>query len=394
MIMKNRVSRRGFVGGAAAALGYLSIKPGADLWAQGLGDWNSPPLDAQEFDFDSFVRLSSNENPYGPSEPVIEAMTRAFKYAHTYGDPGEDLSAAIAERDGVEPENILTTAGSGEALKVAGLTFLLPDKKLIGVDPSYDSFYRHASGLKVDIIKVPLLDDYRQHIPSIIEATRANYRDVGLVYLCNPNNPTGRTVSKSEVQELLDGIPEDVPVLIDEAYHHFVEDPEYATSIPHVLEGRPVIITRTFSKIYGMAGVRLGYAIASPEMLRRMRPYMTGSTSVATEWGAVACLKDREREAWVRKVNRELREKTAAQLEAMGHSVIPSETNFFMVHIGRPVQAVRDEFRKKGVLVGRPFPPMLEHLRVSVGNEEEMGRFMKAFKEIFPASAVEAGSSD
>ena len=125
-----------------------------------------------------------------------------------------------------------------------------------------------------------------------------------------------------------------------------------------------------------------------------MRPYMTGSTSVATEWGAVACLKDREREAWVRKVNRELREKTAAQLEAMGHSVIPSETNFFMVHIGRPVQAVRDEFRKKGVLVGRPFPPMLEHLRVSVGNEEEMGRFMKAFKEIFPASAVEAGASD
>ena len=226
----------------------------------------------------------------------------------------------------------------------------------------------------------------------MIETTRANYRDVGFVYLCNPNNPTGLTVSAAEVQQLLDGIPEDVPVLIDEAYHHFVEDPSYATSIPHVLEGRPVIVARTFSKIYGMAGLRLGYAVASPEILQKMRVYSTGSISVVSEWGGIASLKDRESEERVRRVTVEIRKKTMAELEAMGHSVIPSETNFFMVHIGRSVQEVRDEFREKGIHVGRPFPPMLEHLRVSVGTENDMERFMTAFKEIFPASTTEAGA--
>ncbi len=392
MIRKSHVSRRGFVGGAAAALGYLGVKPGADLWAEGLGDLTTPPLPQQEFDFDSYARLGANENPYGPSESVLEAMTRAFKYSNTYGDPGEDLQSAIAERDGVERENIMTTAGSGEVLEVVGLTFLGPGKKVVGVEPSYSQVYRHATSIKAEAITLPLLDDYRQHIPSMIETTRANYRDVGFVYLCNPNNPTGRTVSAAEVEELLDGIPEDVPVLIDEAYHHFVQDPSYATAIPHVLEGRPVIVARTFSKIYGMAGIRLGYAVATPEMIRRLRIYSTGSVSVISDWAGVASLKDRESEERVKRITIELRDKTTAELEAMGHSVIPSETNFFMVHIGRSVQEVRDEFRKKGIQVGRPFPPMLEHLRVSVGNEDDMNRFMKAFKEIFPASTTDAGS--
>ena len=388
MIIRNRVSRRNFVGGAAAALGYLGVKPGADLWAQGFGD--ATPLDSQEFDFDSYTRLSSNENPYNVSEPVLEAMTRAFKYANTYGDPGEDLQAAIAERDGVARENILMTAGSGEALRVIGLTYLSAGKKVVGVEPSYSSVYRHASGLKADALLLPLLDDYRQHIPSMIEATRKNYRDVGLVYVVNPNNPTGLIVTKNEVQQLLDGIPEDVPVLIDEAYHHFIEDPEYATAIPHVLEGRPVIVTRTFSKIYGMAGVRLGYAIATPEIIARMRPQMTGSISVSSEWGGIASLKDTEREAWVKRTNSDLRNKVTGELEAMGHKVIPSQTNFFMVQIPKPIQEVRDEFRKKGVLVGRNFPPMLDHLRVSVGTEEEMELFMNVWKEIFPASVSDS----
>ena len=120
-----------------------------------------------------------------------------------------------------------------------------------------------------------------------------HHREVGFVYLCNPNNPTGRTVSAAEVQQLLDGIPEDVPILIDEAYHHFVQDPHYATSIPHVLEGRPVIVARTFSKLFGMAAMRLGFAISTPEIIQRMRPYSTGSMNALVKWGAVA-----ERNPW------------------------------------------------------------------------------------------------
>jgi histidinol-phosphate/aromatic aminotransferase/cobyric acid decarboxylase-like protein len=185
------------------------------------------------------------------------------------------------------------------------------------------------------------------------------------------------------VQQLLDGIPDDMPILIDEAYHHFVEDRNYATSVPEVIAGRPVIIARTFSKISALAGMRLGYAIARRDLIDRMRPFSTGTINALVKWGGVAALKDVDAQTRVRKLTVDLRRKTTGELESLGYSVIPSEGNFFMVHLKRPVQPVIDEFRKRGVLVGRPFPPMLEHLRVSIGTEEEMGRFMTAWKDIF-----------
>ncbi len=378
-----RVSRRRFLGGAAASLGYLGLHPEPLVATPPRGLPGGPLLRQEADDYDSLAKLHFNENPYGPSEPVLAAMTKAFKYSMRYGYPDGGVVSAIAEHHGVKPNNLLLGAGSGEILEVVGLTFLDHDKKVVGVDPSYNSVYRHASGIDAEAIKVPLLDDYRQNIPALIEATNRNYREVGFVYLCNPNNPTGRTVSASEVRQLLDGIPEDVPVLIDEAYHHFVEDPDYATSIPYVLEGRQVIVTRTFSKLFGMAAMRLGFAIAPPALIQRMRPYSTGSVNALVKWGAVAALEDKKSQKWVRQTTLDLRKKTTRELEAMGYDVIPSETNFFMMRTGRPVEEVRAAFRKHGVAVGRPFPPMLEHLRVSVGTEQEMGRFMMAFKEIF-----------
>jgi histidinol-phosphate aminotransferase len=143
-----------------------------------------------------------------------------------------------------------------------------------------------------------------------------------------------------------------------------------------------VIIARTFSKIAGLAGMRLGYAVAPRELVQRMRPYATGTINAIVKWGGVAALKDTETQAWVKKVTLELRAKTTAELEGMGYATIPSEGNFFMVNLRRPVPPVIEEFKKKGVLVGRPFPPMTEHLRVSIGTPEEMSRFMAAFREI------------
>src|SRR5947208_4873690 len=388
-------SRRGFVGGIATALGYLGFGPNVDLWAQGrrggAADQGAAALAgrgrASVEEYDAFAKISSNENPYGPPESVMKAMTQAFKYANRYGYPDGGIVEALATHHGVKPENIMLGAGSGEILDVVGTTFLEGGKKVVGVEPSYSQVYSHASGIKADAILLQLTKDFRQDIPSIIQATKKHYRDVGFVYLCNPNNPTGVIVTKQEVKQLLDGIPEDMVVLIDEAYHHFVEDPNYATSVPYVLEGRPVIIARTFSKIAALAGMRLGYAIASAENIQKMRPYSMGSINALVKWGGVAALKDTASQASVKKMVVDLRKKTAADLTAYGYEVIPTETNFFMVHIDREVVPVIEEFRSKKVLVGRPFPPMTQHMRVSIGTADEMAQFMTAFKEIFPAKA-------
>jgi histidinol-phosphate aminotransferase len=381
------VSRRNFVGGIAAAIGYLGIGPDVDLFAQTQGAAGAAPRARGPMDdYDSFAKLASNENNYGPPESVMKAMNNAWKYSNRYGYPDGNIHQEIAKHHGVKNDSILLTAGSGEALDVIGTTYLQNGKKVLGVEPSYSSVYQHATSIKSTAIKLPLGKDYRQDIPAMIKAANDHASEIGLVYLCNPNNPTGIIVTKQEVKQLLDGIPKGMPVLIDEAYHHFVDDPNYATSVPYVLEGRPVIIARTFSKIAALAGMRLGYAIATPEIIQKMRPYSMGSINALVKHGGAASLKDTASQADVKRRTIEIRKKTAAELEAHGYKTIPSETNFFMVHLGgRQVQPVIDEFRAKKVLVGRPFPPMTDHMRVSVGTPEEMGRFVTAFKEIFPA---------
>ncbi len=375
--MRAPLPRRRFLSGLAAAAGTTGLRmPEA---------WADPAPQQPQDDYDRTAKLANNENNYGPSDAVIQAMTRAFKYANRYGYPDGNLVQELAAHHGVKTEQVLTAAGSGEILDVCCSAFLQGGKKIVGSDPSYSILYSHATGLKSETIRIPLLADYRQDIPAMIRATRNHYREVGFVYLCNPNNPTGRLVTTAEVRQLLDGIPSDVPVLIDEAYHHFVDDPSYSTSVPYVTEGRQVIVARTFSKIAALAGMRLGYAIAPRDLLAPMRAHMTGSVSAVVRWGGVTALKDTERQAWVKRQTIELREKARRDLAAIGYETIPSDANFFMVHLKRPVVPVIDAFRKKGVLVGRPFPPMNESLRVSIGTPDEMARFLVAFREIMTA---------
>ena len=384
------VSRRGFVGGVATAVGALTLAPDQFLLAQGVAQQATPSRPG-EAEYDALAKLGNNENPYGPPDSVMKAMMNAMKYANRYGYPDGGLVDEIAKHHGVKPENVLVAAGSGEILDVVGSTYASNGRKVIGVEPSYSQVYSHVTSVKGAAITVPLLADFRQDIPGLIRVTRRHYREAGFVYLCNPNNPTGRIVTKQEIRQLLDGIPEDTPVLIDEAYHHFVDDPDYGTSIPWVLEGRPVIIARTFSKIAALAGMRLGYAIAPRELVQQMRPFSTGTVNAIVKHGGVAALRDVESQARVKKLTLDLRKKTVADVEALGYSVIPSEANFFMIHIKRPVQPVIAEFLKKGVVVGRPFPPMLDYLRVSVGTANEMDRFMVAFKQVMAQPVALSG---
>ena len=388
-----RVSRRGFVGGVTTALGYLTLEPSSRLWAQSVVGNAAPRAQRTADEYDTLAKLANNENPYGPSEAVMKAMQQSFKYANRYGYPEGGIVEAIAKHHDVKEENVMLGSGSGEILDVVCNTYLHNGRKILSSEPSYDVLYQHVTAFKADSIRVPVLPDFRQDIPGLIKAARMFNRDIGFVYLCSPNNPTGRIATQREIKQLLDGIPEDMPVLIDEAYFHFVEDPEYGTSVPYVLDGRPVIVTRTFSKIAALAGMRLGYAIARPETIRDMRPNATGTINAIVKYGGVAALKDTETQAKVKRVTLELRKKTTADLQSLGYAVIPSEANFFMVHLRRPVQPVIEEFKKKGVLVGRPFPPLVEHLRVSVGTADEMSRFLTAFKEIVPQARTAAKAS-
>lgn len=382
--MSTTVSRRHFVGGLAAAVGYLGARPELDAIAQQTpaprAPRSRPRLSLEEYD--AAAKLAYNENPYGPSESVMNAMTGAYKFDNRYNYPDANIVQEIAAHHGVKPENVIVGAGSSEILQVAGRAFLQAGRKVIGVEPTFADVYEYASGIRAESIILPLRDDYRQDITAMARTTRVNHRDVGFVYLCNPNNPTGLVVTKQEVRQLLDAVPDDVPVLIDEAYHHYVEHPDYATSIPYVLEGRQVIVTRTFSKIYGLAGMRLGYGLAPKPLVDRMRPHCTGSINALVKWAGAAALKDTAAAERVRTSTLQLRKKTTGELEALGYTVLPSDTNFFMVHVRRDVAPIIDALRSRGVLVGRPFPPMLQHLRVSVGTAEEMDRFLKGFREI------------
>ncbi len=392
MNVRQQLSRRKFFGGVAATVGAMSLTNTSELFAQAPG--TQATATTQRFagsnaDYDKMVKLASNENNYGPPKAVLDAMNGAWKYANRYGYPDGDVVEVIAKHHGVKPENILLTAGSGEVLQVVGTTYLTGGKKVVGADPSYGSVYQHATNIKAEAIKVPLRKDFTADIPAMIKAANDNAAQVGFFYLCNPNNPTGVVVPKNEVAAVVNGLPKGMPILIDEAYHHFVDDPNYAESVSYVIEGRPVIVARTFSKIAALAAMRIGYAIAPVEMIKQMRPYSMGSVNVLAKWGAATSIQDTAGQAEVKKKINDTRNKTQRELEAYGYPTIPSQANFFMVSLeGRTVQPVIEEFRGKGILVGRPFPPMINHLRVSVGTPEDMDKFMKGFKEIFPKKAA------
>jgi histidinol-phosphate aminotransferase len=391
------VSRRRFVGGIAAALGYLGVGADVDLFAQqGRGGRAGVPGQGgrgprQLVDLTKVAKINNNENPYGIPPAVREAMEdpKAWEWANRYGAPDGGLNQAIQELHGVKAENVITGCGSGELLSSITIALLIgdPKKKVLGVNPTYGDPYGKASQIGRESIKVPLNKDYTQNIPAIIDIANKRAAEIGFIYIVNPNNPTGMIVPKAQIKQLLDGIPKDMPVLIDEAYHHFVDSPDYESSMKYVVEGRPVIVCRTFSKIAALAAMRLGYGIAPAELIRKVRTFTTGSQSITVKFGGAASLKDTAGQAKTKALNKQIRDDTIAKLRALGHEVLPSEANFFMVGLKREVSDVAPEFQKRDVLVGRPFAPMTQHLRVSVGTQAEMDKFMGAFKEIMAAPA-------
>jgi len=332
------------------------------------------------------VRLNYNESPYGPSEKALKAIRDSISdfdgryYEDTYYD---NLSNVLAKHHGVARENIHVGAGSTEFLKICDDIFLRDRAKLVVAEPAYEAVIQYAVNSKADATKVALTPDYRHDLPKMAAAVN---RDTGLVYICNPNNPTGTIVRKDEMQAFMERVPESVPVVVDEAYSHFANDPGFESAIKYVKEGRNVIVAKTFSKVYGMAGMRVGYVIARKDLIERIHPFTVDYTVTGMAANAaIAAINDQQHVDRVVKQNATQRQNLFDEMKRLKFEHTASQANFVMINVKKPVVPVIQEFEKRKVLVGREFPALPTFMRVTLGTADEMKKFFVAFQEIFRA---------
>jgi histidinol-phosphate aminotransferase len=326
------------------------------------------------------IRLHSNENPLGPSPAALAAVREAMPDAWQYPD-GEvsELIDALARHHGVHAGWILAGPGSNEILRLATMAFTGPDRKLVMADPTFESVAGYARASGAQVVKVPLTADFRHDLPKMLAAAST----AGLVYVCNPNNPTASLTPKGDVRAFLVELRGRAMVLIDEAYHHYVESPDYESAAGLVAEHPNLIVARTFSKIYGMAGLRCGYALARPETIQRLDLHQAWDTlNLPALVAARASLGDEVHVERARRANREARSFTVAEVEKLGFRAIPSHANFLMIELRRDARPVIEALRGRGVHVGRVFPALAQHLRVSIGTREQMQAFLAAFRQV------------
>lgn len=331
------------------------------------------------------TRLDSNENPYGPAPEALAAIRDALVEACRYPDgPEAALRDALAAAHRVKPDNILLGAGSTETLRLCVSAFTSAEHPLVTAAPTFEDPGRYAKTLRIPVFEVPVDRELRLDLDGLCFAAAA--QSAGLVFFCNPNNPTGTVHGGAATREFIGRVRRLAPrtvVLVDEAYHEFVADPAYATMVPLALEDRRVVVARTFSKVYGMAGLRIGYAIGHADTINLLRPYrLNNGANVLGASAAVASLGVPARVTEQQRLNREALELTRGFFQRMGYTVPASQANFLFFDIRRDVREFKDACLKLGVAVGRPFPPYATHLRISMGTTDEMRRALGVFEEV------------
>jgi histidinol-phosphate aminotransferase len=337
--------------------------------AQGLSALQNVPPDA--------VRINANENPMGPCPAAIEAIQKIVPQGGRYlYDQTFAFSAAMAEVEGIEADHVMPFAGSSDPLHRAVLAYTGPGKSYVTADPGYEAGERAARFVKAKTISVPLRKDYAHDVHAMAQADP----EAGLIYVCNPNNPTGSITSKEDIEYLVSHKPKDAIVLVDEAYIHLSKNAEPASAL--VAAGKDVIILRTFSKIYGMAGLRAGAALGRPDLLGKLRSYGAGALPVTGMVAAIASLKDKNLVKERRELIAGIREETASWLVKKGYSVLPSEANMLLIDVRKPGRQVFEALRKEKVIIGRSWPSMPQHVRVTIGTSDEMAKFRTAFERV------------
>ncbi|MBV8519821.1 MAG: aminotransferase class I/II-fold pyridoxal phosphate-dependent enzyme [Acidobacteria bacterium] len=327
------------------------------------------------------VLLNANENPYGPSPLAMRAVQDALANVCRYPDEAERaLRERIAKLHDVSTDSVLVGNGSSDILHDAALAFLGGGRKLVTADPTFEALWYDAAA--TDVVKVPLDTAYAHDLDKMRDAARG----AGLVYICNPNNPTGTITPKAAMRAFLDAVPEPTIVLVDEAYHHYATSSDYE-SVASLAASKPnLLVARTFSKVYAMAGLRCGYAVGAPALIETLgRHQAFNAMNLLGVVAARAALADEPHAASSRKRNSDVRAWTTAELTRLGYRTLPSEANFFMVELRRDAKPVIAAFRERNIRVGRVFPALPQHLRVTVGTQDEMKAFMGAFGEILRA---------
>src|SRR6476619_7555926 len=284
------------------------------------------------------VRLSANENPYGPSSRAFQAITDSFGLACRYPDEHNNvLIDKLARLNGVNHDQILLGYGSGEILKLCAETFTGPQNgKLVAADPTFEAILNNASANGAEVVKVPLTSSFQHDLPKMLDSAKA-----GLIYVCNPNNPTASITPKNELRDFIATTPPQTMILVDEAYFHYADSPDYESVISLIKDHPNLIDARTFSKIYGMAGMRCGYCIAQPQTIERLRPQqLSDSVNILALVAATASLTDPDQITNGRRLNNEARSFVSHELEGMNYKIIPSQANFIMFDLKRPVVPV------------------------------------------------------
>jgi len=372
-------SRRTFLTGIAAAAA-LPLAASAEPLLSGEAKPSAAAAfhpDAPPFSPPGGVFIGSNENPLGPCAAARAVLTGMVPASGRYDRGGEKkLAGMFADQNGLKPENIGIYAGSFIGLYYAGRAFSSPTKSIVSPVPTFDSmFYGPDRKPVAPFHAVPLTADYKIDIKAMVAADP----QAGVIYICNPNNPTGTSLSRAEIGWVLKNKPKDSIVIIDEAYIHYSTA---ETALPFVAAGEDVIVSRTFSKIYGLAGLRCGLIAGRPDLLAKVRPYQTNPMPVPAIQAALASLSEETLIPERSKYTIAVRQGVFDWLDANKFHYIPSGGNFFMVKVDRPGAEVTAALAARNIHIGGSRPMMADWVRVSVGTKEEMDQFMTEFKAV------------
>ena len=329
------------------------------------------------------VWLNANEFPAGPPACALDAMRAVIPASNRYHyNEFAGIYQTIAKSFDLAPEQIITGCGSSEVLHTSVDTFTSSSRPLITVTPAYEGPIETARALGHALVLTRLREDYTADVHKLAE--EADKAHGGLIYLCNPNNPTSTINTAKEVDWLVSNLPANTILLVDEAYIDFVERPDVATALPYVRQGKNVIVTRTFSKIYGMAGLRVGFAAAKPEYIEKLQPLRMNVISIVSARAVVAALENREQVLPERKASlTKTRGEVCAWLRDRGVKYIDPNANFMMIDCGRNAKEFISAMPPMGVAPGRPFPPLDNMLRVSIGSNADMVKFREVFWKVY-----------